>query len=244
VALDFYRVTLTATTDSATTVWTYASFNQINRQIDGTDSSETSSGYIWQAQLEQASAATSYIPTTTAAVASDTITVYDNVFAMQSDSGITSWFDYYSEEIAYSADLVVSNMPLYPNPTIRIVVYSSTGAVSVGNCALGQTRDIGGTTYGAKAGIQDYSRKETDDFGNTSLIQRAYAKRSTFRSVVNNNQVDQVFDLLATLRATPIVWLGSDDYSMTWGYGWLRDWAIEVAFPTVSHLAIEMEGLT
>lgn len=171
-------------------------------------------------------------------------TVYDQTYNLQSDSGITSWYEWFSEEIVYKTDLVLTDLPLYTNPSIRAQITSTTGAVSCGTMALGQTRNIGGTVYGAKGGIQDYSRKETDEFGNYTLVERAYAKRTSYRVVCENTQIDAIFNALADVRATPAVWLGTDDYAMTWAFGWARDWAVEITFPTKSYISIEIEGLT
>lgn len=171
-------------------------------------------------------------------------TVYDQTYSLLSDSGITSWYEWFSEEIVYKTDLVLTDLPLYTNPSIRVQITSTSGAVSCGTMALGQTRNLGGTIYGAKGGIQDYSRKETDEFGNYTLVERAYAKRTSYRVVCENTQIDAIFNALADVRATPAVWLGTDDYAMTWAFGWARDWAVEITFPTKSYISIEIEGLT
>lgn len=170
--------------------------------------------------------------------------VYDQTTSLISDSGISSWYDYFSEDIAYITDVVVTDLPLYTNPTIQVIITSGSGAVSVGTMVVGQVRDLGGTVYGARAGIQDYSRKETDDFGNYTLVQRAFAKRSSSKIVCDNTEVDAIFSLLATYRATPVVWIGSDDYSHTWLFGWARDWSIEIVIADQSYLSLEIEGLT
>lgn len=169
--------------------------------------------------------------------------VYDQTTSLISDSGITSWYDYFSEEIVYLTDLVATDIPLYTNPTIQVIVTSASGNVSCGTMVVGQVRDLG-TTTGSQAGIQDYSRKETDDFGNYTLVRRAFAKRTTNKIVCDNSEVDALFSLLAQYRATPTIWIGTDDYSHTWLFGWARDWAIELEIGTVSNLSIQIEGLT
>lgn len=198
----------------------------------------------WGAQIEQGSVASSYIPTTTAAVTTTSHTPWRSLVNLQSDSGITSWYSYFTEAIAYNTEAVLTEIPLYANPTISVTISAADGVVSCGTMVVGQSRELGGAVYGAKGGIQDYSRKETDDFGNYTLVERSYAKRNTFRVVCENNNVDAIFNLLAEVRATPVVWLGTDDYALTWSYGWARDWAVEIAYPTKSFLTIEIEGLT
>ncbi len=171
-------------------------------------------------------------------------TVYDQTYSLQSDSGINNWYAYFNEPIVYQADLVVTDLPAYSNPDIRVRIYNSNADAVCGTFVVGQTRELGGTTYGAKGGIQDYSRKETDDFGNYTLVERAFAKRLNARVVCVNEQVDSIFSLLAELRATPVIWLGTETYAFTWLFGWVRDWATEITYPTHSHLTIEIEGLT
>lgn len=171
-------------------------------------------------------------------------TVYSQTFGLQADSGITSWYGYFTEEVVYKSDLVVTDLPLYSNPTITVSIIKDGAGATCGTFVVGQSVELGGTVYGAKGGIQDYSRKETDDFGNYTLVERSYSKRNTYRVVCENNRVDAIFDLLAEVRATPVIWIGTDDYSFSWAFGWARDWAVEIAYPTKSFLTIEIEGLT
>lgn len=64
----WYRVSLTSTSDSITSIIPIISFNSNNVQVDGTDSVSNSAGFIYGAQFEQAATPSSYIPTTTAQV--------------------------------------------------------------------------------------------------------------------------------------------------------------------------------
>jgi hypothetical protein len=57
----WYRISLTATSDTNTTIQGYISFNSNGGVIDGTDSVSNSAGYIYGAQLEQLAFVTSYI---------------------------------------------------------------------------------------------------------------------------------------------------------------------------------------
>lgn len=60
----WYRVSLSATSDTNTTIQGYISFNSGGGVIDATDSVSNSAGYIYGAQLEQLAFSTSYIATT------------------------------------------------------------------------------------------------------------------------------------------------------------------------------------
>lgn len=200
--------------------------------------------FVWGYQIQEGTTLSEYLPTTTSAASTNIGTVYNQTYDLLSDSGINNWYSYFTEEIVYASDLVLTDMPLYGDPTVSVTITNANGDASCGTFVIGQTRELGGTVYGAKGGIQDYSRKETDDFGNYTLVERAFAKRNTYRVVCANAQVDAIFNLLATVRAVPVIWLGTDDYAFTWTFGWARDWAVEIAYPTQSFLTIEIEGLT
>lgn len=111
--------------------------------------------------------------------------------------------------------------------------------------ALGQSYTLGGTLQGSRIGIADYSRKETDEFGTTTLVQRAYAKRLNLELTLPNSQVQATFSVLADLRATPAMWVPAEGPDLSWlaTYGWVKDWGITVAYSRTSLCTLEIEGL-
>ena len=127
--------------------------------------------------------------------------------------------------------------------TIRII---STTTASVGNLVKGNSKYIGGTQYGVSSGIIDYSRKETDEFGNTVLTIRNYSKRLNAKVFLTNATVNKIQQLLYSIRATPILWLASDDIQLEEPlvvFGYYRDFNTEIAYPAHSLCNLEIEGL-
>ncbi|TCM40108.1 hypothetical protein [Novosphingobium sp. ST904] len=170
--------------------------------------------------------------------------IFSRSYNLVSNSGINSWYEYYFEPIIRRGDLVAYDLPNYANPTFRITIHEPAGTAKIGVAVIGQSKQLGDLLIGAKTGIQDYSRKETDDFGNFTIVQRAYAKRATYKLRVDNTRIDALSALLASYRAEPIVWVGADTYTSTWVYGFYRDFSIEIAFALDSYLSLELEGLT
>ena len=52
-------------------------------------------------------------------------------------------------------------------------------------------------------GITDYSKKDVDDFGNYTIVERAFAARANFKMSLPNTEVTGVYKTLAAYRATP-----------------------------------------
>lgn len=170
--------------------------------------------------------------------------IYSETINLVSDSGINDWYQYYFEPIVRKGDLVVYDLPNYANPTFDITVHEPAASAKVGVAIVGQSKNLGDLLPSAKIGIQDFSRKEVDDFGNFTIVQRAYAKRNSYKILVDNTRIDSLYALLATYRAEAVLWLGADAYTSTWVYGFYRDLSIEIAFHTQSYLTLELEGLT
>lgn len=167
--------------------------------------------------------------------------VYDETFDLVDNSGVGSWYDWYFSPIIDAPDRVVTDLALYGTAEIRIRI---TGDGTIGEFVLGQITDLGETTYGTQVGILDFSRKDRDTFGNSILIQRAFAKRITYAAQVQTSRVAYVNKVLASRRALPTVYIGSATHPETITYGFFRDFTITLQGPVISECNVEVEGLT
>lgn len=171
--------------------------------------------------------------------------VFSESYSMTSDSGITDWYAYFFEPIIRKTELSVTGMPPYVNAAVAITLTDTGATAACGECLIGLSRDIGDAVYGgAKVGIRDYSVKTTDDFGNYTILERAFSKRGSFEVWVPAGLTSQLQTLLAGYRATPIAYIGADDIDATIIYGFYRDFDIDIAYTEYSVCSIEIEGLT
>ena len=160
-------------------------------------------------------------------------------------AGVTDWYDYYFSDIEQKTQCVFTGIPPYGSAHVTVTVTGSTN-VSVGELIFGKIREIGGTQYGASAGIKDYSKKTTNEFGATVLSQGNYAKRMNTQTYILNSKLNNVQRMLYDLRATPSVWIATDvaDFNETLiVYGFYVDFTTEIPYPTHSLCSIEIEGL-
>jgi hypothetical protein len=174
--------------------------------------------------------------------------VYENVVGL-SGGNLTNWYDYFfNDPLLKRTQIVLSNIPTYVNSHITIELTNSEGStVSVGQTVVGDLASLGQTQYGVSAGIVDYSIKETDEFGNTTFVRRAFSKRMQADFFLNNSQLNRVHSYLASVRATPAVWIGSNNPQFEEAlviYGFYREFSLQIAYPNNSLYNIEIEGLT
>lgn len=158
------------------------------------------------------------------------------------DAGVTSWYDWFFEPIGVRTDVVVLDMPAYGSADIVVTVEAADEA-AVGHLVIGAVKTLGVALYGSSVGITDYSRKTTDDFGNTTVIRRSYSNRAEFDVSLETSEVARVRRLLADLRATPVVWIGEESYEATILFGFYKDFQIVFSGPTVSDCSITVEGV-
>lgn len=231
--------------------WLDLGSNNRYRMFDQSNSSVTTNGHSIEVEvtvdgradsvsLLNLTAATVQIIMTTVADGE----IFNQSYDLVSDSGINNWYEYFFEDVIRRGDLVVYDLPLNADPTIRIIINEPNGLTSVGSAIIGQSRYLGELVYGARTGIQDYSRKIADEFGNYSIVQRAFSKRASFKIVVEDAKVDALSALLASYRATPVVYVGVERFTATWVHGFFRDFAIEYSESSVNYMTLELEGLT
>lgn len=171
--------------------------------------------------------------------------VYDNTVSLNYNGVINNWYNYFFDPIMRKKNVILTDLPAYGTAPIEITITYTGNTAKCGVCVLGSVNYIGeGIELGASVGIQDYSRKEKNDFGDYVLVQRNYSKRARFSMAVLNDQIDALQDLLVDLRTTPCVWIGDDRYQSTMIYGFYKDFDIVIAYHLVSDCNIEIEGLT
>jgi hypothetical protein len=179
-------------------------------------------------------------------VTSDATEVYNRDISLTDNRNIVDWYTYFFEEQVQKEQAQWLDIPPYLGSSVQVTVTANTGETAeLGQLVLGFLSDLGATTYGTSISIEDFSRKETDDFGNFIVVQRAFAQLADFDVQFETQNARKIQRTLAGFRATPIVYIGSEDTSYgTTIYGFYRRFDLTLEGPSLSFGAIEVEGLT
>ena len=170
-------------------------------------------------------------------------TVFNQTYSMISDSGITSWYDYFFTPITRDSDLAVLGLPPYAAAVIT-VTFTDTGTAKCGALVLGTTKTIGDSQYGAAFGIIDYSTKTTDSAGNVTVTAGSYSDTVDVDVVIETPRFATVKKILTDARTVPSVWITEENTDGTIIYGYFREFSILMTNPTVSLTTLSIEGLT
>lgn len=170
--------------------------------------------------------------------------VYNQSVSLVSTTNVIDAYTYCFESIIRKTDLVKTDIPPYLSATVVITITYAGGTVKVGEIIVGPKRSLGMVRYGPSTGIIDYSTKEADDAGNYNIVEGKYSNRLELPLMIPNSIVDEVCRLRALYRATPLVWIGSEDYSCLIIFGYYKDFDIVIPYLAYSECNLQIEGLT
>jgi hypothetical protein len=169
---------------------------------------------------------------------------FDQTINMQSRTVRDMW-EHLTEPFNFRKDAVFLNVPFGLSNSATLTITNTGGVAKCGEIKVGLSRKLGLPKWGPRRGIIDYSPPTTDQWGNVTATQGAYAKRMTMDVEVANDFIDELVRILESYRSTAAVWLGASDlYEHLIVYGYYESFETVVALPTKSTLQIQFRGLT
>lgn len=240
--------------DTSATWWLDIGVDNLHASFDNSVSTSSSAltamtivfkpGAIDSIALINMNAATAKITLTNPLVG----TVYSRIAGL-SGAEVFDWYQYFFyDPLDRRTQLIFTDVPKVNDGLVTIRLEGSLGElITIGQVLLGVINTIGDTQYGVTSGIIDYSIKDTDEFGNTSFVERAFSKRISANVFVNNPNLNRAQRLLQSVRATPCVWIASDSGVYEESlivFGFYRSFSIDISYPSYALCNIEIEGLT
>ena len=158
------------------------------------------------------------------------------------EHNVLNWYDWFYELPIRTGDTVFSDIPPYPSDTLTITIDNAGGVARCGVCVIGKSKTLGETQWDASRTINDYSQTSEDASGNVSLAQGSYSKRLNVDFYVMPGYESEVIRTLEQYRSTPLVFVGSEDYSASIVYGFLGAWGVPFS-ATGRKAYLEIKGL-
>lgn len=155
-----------------------------------------------------------------------------------------NYIDFYFSEIESISNIVrLNNIPAYADLTITVTATSPTD-VTIGEIITGRGVQLGTTNYGTGVGINDYSTKETDAFGDLFVVERQFNSTVDYDVWIDSSRVAYVKRTLAQYRATPLVFIGKPDKEETIVYGFYKNFDAILENFSISTMLLEVEELS
>lgn len=142
-------------------------------------------------------------------------------------------------------DYIAVDLPNYPAADTLIDVSVTSGNVAIGNVVIGQQVEMAtGIELGARVRLKDYSTKETNSFGVSTLLVRDYGKEVSWQMPVPPELVDSLLALMASLRAKPTLYIGYQPIKALAVYGIWTECEAIVKYKKEWVMALDFLGLT
>lgn len=176
---------------------------------------------------------------------SGTVLLDETRSALAGGEMIADWYSYFTAILGRVSVLLFDDLPIYSNCRIAVTITGPdpVGPVTVGTLLTGRMIELGKTEAGVAIGINDFSRKDTDEFGVTTVVERGWSKRMVVRSLIATDHVDHIQRKLATMRGRPALYLGEAGYDSLAVYGFYKDFSIDLALSTISYCSMTVDGL-
>lgn len=170
--------------------------------------------------------------------------LFEQTFDLRSKDAPSTWWYFWFQPWVYRDSLFIDGIPTSPDGTLEITLTGGeTDEVKLGALVLGNLKTYAENVHtGATVEIEDYSRREVDQWGNIDLVQGNWAKTARWEVLVPKSQLDEMQRTIASIRATPAVIVGSKAFDATIIYGIVRDFAQIIDYP--EHFMCRMEALS
>ena len=174
-------------------------------------------------------------------------TVYDQTQSLVDNSQVVDFYEYFFSPIVLMTEAIFLDLPPYLGAKYEITATKDLGATPAlgGEIILGYNYTLGDAVEGTGIGIEDYSTKDRDTFGNAILVPRAFAQTVNFSVSVKTNRLRSTQAILGTVLAKPAVYHtgATSNLTGTLVYGVLKDFSAPIPGSEVTFATIEVEGL-
>lgn len=175
--------------------------------------------------------------------------IYSQSFSTNDQSNIVDFYSYCFADFDLTNYVYNRSLPLQGSDTkLRITVTKdSGGSVKVGRLCIGKSFYIGELTYGCSLGLESYSIKSTDEFGNETLLQRGAVELNNYDVRCGTSALPTLRRKAIELDAIPVLFIGDESDNsvlenlLTFGY-W-QNFSLVATNPTYSNVSLTVKGV-
>lgn len=169
--------------------------------------------------------------------------VFREVRSLWDSTIIADWADYFFNPPEFRSEAVFLGLPPVPGQSVTISIDFLGNTAQCGKAVLGKEVGVGLEKVGINRSGIDYSNVTFDEFGKASITRRAYVRKVTTQTLINNGELDRIARRLDALASVPVVVLsGQPRFDSTVVYG-LMSYSVDVAMYSYSYVSFDVKGL-
>jgi hypothetical protein len=155
---------------------------------------------------------------------------------------VRNWLEFFANPV--NPDRKAVNTDIVPIPSTRLwITLYGIGQVSIGSIGFGVIHDGFDTLLGMRQAVRDFSVRDTNSFGQTTLRPGAVSDDFRLTLAVPADASDAVIDRISALRGRPVMVVNVETYTSTLALGWFED--VERVFEThtVHYISARLQSL-
>jgi hypothetical protein len=131
---------------------------------------------------------------------------------------------------------------------LYFVLENTEDVAVIKNLIAGTQETLGVTQLNSTLSIIDYSKKSTDEFGNTTFIERGFSERYDVSIIIPETKIPDIYKKLTGIRNTACLWIGAPkptdfNYTFLTALGYYKDFNINIQYPEYAFCTFSVEGL-
>jgi hypothetical protein len=168
------------------------------------------------------------------------VVIYDETLDLTGDPGQAKW---QLDGVPHVRPFVFEDVVFTEGSEVRVQISKPGAFATCPELILGQSIDAGGTRWGSRVGIQDYSVVQANDFGVFEVTLRPWHRRASFDVLVAAADVDPLIEFLTLHRGSPLLFIGDATYRSTVVFGFFRAFEETIPWPDLTVLTIDLESI-
>ena len=172
---------------------------------------------------------------------------YTKTIDMFDYEGIVDFYSYCFNDIQTKPSLYIDDIPLYTDAVLKITIDNTGGIASCGRLVCGRTYYIGKTGYGVNLSQESYSKKETDVFGNTTLIHSNSLNIDSYEVYIQTQSVPNIRRKFKELDAVALLFIMDESENSQLenllNFGYYQNFSILIPDSQISTASIQIKGI-
>jgi len=179
-------------------------------------------------------------------IATDEV-IYSQSFDVGDESEIIDFYSYCFSDFVFADYIYNQSIPLYGASAKLRITLTNTTDVKVGRLVVGRSFYVGEVAYGVNLGLESYSVKTTDEFGNDTLIQRGAVELNSYDIRCTTNRLPTLKRKAIELDAVPVLFIADESDTSNLenllAYGYWQNFALVATNPTYSSISLTVKGV-
>lgn len=170
---------------------------------------------------------------------------YSKDINTQDESGVIDFYSYCFSDFVFTNSIYVDDFPLTQNGVLTVT--ASGDDVKIGRLVLGKSYYIGDTQFDMRLGIESYSTRSIDTFGNATLQQRGSVNIDSYTVQIPTTKVKDLMRTAKEYDAIPILFIADESADSIvenlLNFGYWTSFSMVLPNPVKSILSLSIKGL-